>query len=99
MDALLDDASLRVPEAHTERLTLLTAVLSEALRRHGMVATLVGGGALEFYMPEGYVTHDIDLVVERSGEPIIEESLRDTWDRLHGRKPEREDEHAGGEGS
>ncbi|HEX7239310.1 MAG TPA: hypothetical protein VF263_03510 [Longimicrobiaceae bacterium] len=218
LDALLDDASLREPEAHTERLTMLAAILSEALRRRGMVATLVGGGALEFHMPEGYVTHDIDLVVEstrglldrgaldaafrelgfvkqgrhwiredvfvevpgsymddpveqhrvgpfalrvvrpevvligrlvefdqtghtghgaqaalmlrvlgtswdnallagllrrercdnvysallrlaRSGEPIIEESLRDTWDRLHGRMPEREDEHTEGEGS
>lgn len=29
-----------------------------------MVATLVGGGAVEFYAPEGYVTYDIDLVVE-----------------------------------
>lgn len=62
--AILSDASLREPIAHSERLTLLVAIISEALRRRGMVATLVGGGAIEFYAPEGYVTHDIDLVVE-----------------------------------
>lgn len=45
-------------------MTLLVASISEALRRRGMVATLVGGGAVEFYAPEGYVTYDIDLVVE-----------------------------------
>ncbi len=64
IEAILSDESLREPAAHSERMTLLVATISEALRRHGMVATLVGGGAVEFYAPEGYVTYDIDLVVE-----------------------------------
>lgn len=61
---ILSDESLREPAAHSERMTLLVATISEALRRRGMVATLVGGGAVEFYAPEVYVTYDIDLVVE-----------------------------------
>lgn len=64
IEAIISDDLLREPAAHSERMTLLVATISEALRRRGMVATLVGGGAVEFYAPEVYVTYDIDLVVE-----------------------------------
>ena len=37
---------------HAEKITVAAAVLSEVLRRRGMEATLVGGGAIEFYAPE-----------------------------------------------
>lgn len=49
---------------HVERMTIAAAIISEALRRRGMEATLVGGGAIEFYAPAAYTTSDIDLVVE-----------------------------------
>jgi hypothetical protein len=55
---------------HAEKVTVAAAVLSEVLRRRGMVATLVGGGAIELYAPETYATSDIDLVVE--GRPRTE---------------------------
>ena len=55
---------------HAEKITVAAAVLSEVLRRRGMEATLVGGGAIEFYAPETYATSDIDLVVE--GRPRTE---------------------------
>ena len=71
----MSDASLRdaldrllaqdgVP--HVERLALAAAIVSEALRARGLEATLVGGGAIEFYAPGSYATTDIDLVVERA---------------------------------
>ncbi|HYH82256.1 MAG TPA: hypothetical protein VEX86_20775 [Longimicrobium sp.] len=50
---------------HVERLMLTAAILQTALREAGMEATLVGGGAIEVYVPESYTTSDIDLVVER----------------------------------
>ena len=50
---------------HVERITIAAAVISAALERSGMRATLVGGGALEFYVPDGYQTSDLDFVVER----------------------------------
>lgn len=58
---------------HVERLALATAVLQAALREAGMEATLVGGGALEFYIPDAYTTSDIDLVVERRSRDAIHE--------------------------
>ena len=49
---------------HVERLTLAAAVIQDAFRRAGLSATLVGGGAIEFYSPGGYVTGDLDFIVE-----------------------------------
>ena len=60
----LHDA-VRLDAPHVERMTLAAAIVSTALERAGMRATLVGGGAIEFYIPASYATSDIDLVVER----------------------------------
>jgi hypothetical protein len=49
---------------HHERLILTAAVISTALHREGMRATLVGGGAIELHAPGVYRTGDIDFVVE-----------------------------------
>lgn len=59
----LDDAWAS-DRTHVERITLVAAVLTTALQEAGMTATLVGGGAVEFYAPNAYTTTDIDLVVE-----------------------------------
>ncbi|HSU12871.1 hypothetical protein [Longimicrobium sp.] len=58
---------------HVERLTLAAAVLQTALREAGMEATLVGGGAIEFYIPDAYTTSDIDLVVERQTREALDD--------------------------
>jgi hypothetical protein len=58
---------------HVERLTLSAAILQTALREAGMEATLVGGGAIEFYAPTAYSTGDIDFVVERRTREAIDE--------------------------
>ena len=60
---------------HAEKITVAAAVLSEVLRRRGMEATLVGGGAIEFYAPDTYATSDIDLVVEGRSRTDIDEAL------------------------
>jgi hypothetical protein len=60
---LLDDV-LSSTRPHAERLALSAAVISAVLREHGMTATLVGGGAIEFHAAEVYTTSDIDLIVE-----------------------------------
>lgn len=62
-NALRDVVSSR-ENPHVERLALVSAILSEALRRERMEAMLVGGGAIEFYAPDAYTTADIDLVVD-----------------------------------
>lgn len=51
---------------HVERMTLAAAIVSKALEDAGMRPMMVGGSAIEFYMPESYATADIDLVVERA---------------------------------
>lgn len=64
LDAVLTDAAVSEPASHPRLHTLACAIISEALRRHGMEATLVGGGAIEFHAPGVYFTDDLDLVVE-----------------------------------
>lgn len=53
------DPELRDDRQHARRLVLATAVRSEAFRRYHCRATLVGGGAIEFYAPGAYRTDDI----------------------------------------
>jgi hypothetical protein len=60
--ALRDAVRLDAP--HVERMTLAAAIVSTALEQAGMRATLVGGGAIEFYAPGAYTTSDVDFVVE-----------------------------------
>lgn len=60
---------------HVERMTVAAAVISTALERSAMRATLVGGGALEFYVPDGYQTSDLDFVVEQGNRERIHEVL------------------------
>lgn len=73
--AILDKA-LRSNAPHVERLTIAAAVLSELLQQHGMVATLVGGGAIEFYAPGVYTTSDLDFVVEGRTRANLDAVLR-----------------------
>ena len=57
---------------HVERLTVTAAILAAALQNEGMRATLVGGGAVEFYVPGAYTTQDIDFVVEGRSRSAID---------------------------
>lgn len=75
LDELLGSKS----ESHVERLTIAAAIVSEALRSRSLEATLVGGGAVEFYDPGGYTTSDIDLVVEG---PSSKGRIRETVDQV-----------------
>ncbi|MDQ3696887.1 MAG: hypothetical protein M3373_02525 [Gemmatimonadota bacterium] len=60
---------------HVEKLTIAAAIVSEVLRQHGMEATLVGGGAIEFHASEVYTTSDIDLVVEGRSRDDLDAAL------------------------
>lgn len=62
LDGVLDDRG----GAHVERLTYCAAVLCPALESAGMRPALVGGAAIEFYLPDAYATSDLDFVVERA---------------------------------
>lgn len=61
---------------HHERLVLTAAVISTALAREGMRATLVGGGAIELHAPDIYRTGDIDFVVEGRTRGDIDRVMR-----------------------
>lgn len=62
------DEVLATESDHPRRLVKVAAILSEALRREGLEATVVGGSAIEIHAPDAYTTGDIDLVVpERHG--------------------------------
>ncbi len=75
----------RADAPHVERLTAASAVLIHALGQTGMRATLVGGGAIEFYAPGGYATTDIDFVVEGWPREVIGQVLLSLGFRKHGR--------------
>lgn len=61
---------------HHERLILSAAVISTALAKEGMRATLVGGGAIELHAPGVYRTGDIDFVVEGRTRGDIDRVMR-----------------------
>ncbi|MEX2153951.1 MAG: nucleotidyltransferase [Gemmatimonadaceae bacterium] len=71
---LLDDA-LSSSRPHAERLAISAAVVSAVLREHGMEATLVGGGAIEFHAGDVYTTSDIDLIVEGKSRAELDAAL------------------------
>ncbi len=64
LDEVFGDDALRDENRHTERMTLVCAVICDAFKRCEMRATVVGGGAVEFHAPGAYTTLDNDLVVE-----------------------------------
>lgn len=82
LDQILADEALRGPEAHPRLLTLACAVISEGLDRHGMMAVLVGGGAIEFHAPGAYATEDVDLVVQSRTGPPERRRLHDVFTAL-----------------
>ena len=73
----LFDQTLASDQPHVEKLTVTAAVISELLRQRGMQATLVGGGAIEFYASDVYTTSDLDLVVEGRTRDDLDGALTD----------------------
>ncbi|HXC25920.1 MAG TPA: hypothetical protein VNU46_08390 [Gemmatimonadaceae bacterium] len=69
-------------ERHVERLALTTAIVTEALRRVDYRAVLVGGGAIEFYAPDAYLTRDVDLVVEGPPGVSVRGRISEVFDAL-----------------
>jgi hypothetical protein len=67
LDGALIDERLRLPERHPERIAIICAILSEAFRRRGMRVTLVGGGAIEFHLPDAYASDDTDVEWDQTG--------------------------------
>ncbi|HEX2205878.1 MAG TPA: hypothetical protein VHG91_21365 [Longimicrobium sp.] len=64
------------PRDHVERIILTAAVLTTALEQAGMRATLVGGAAVEFYVPGAYTTTDLDFVVEGRTREALDEVFK-----------------------
>lgn len=85
------DQSQRGEASHVERLTVAAAVISEVLRQQGMVATLVGGGAIEFHAPGAYTTSDLDFVVEGRSRADLDAVLVEFGFRRQGRHWVRDD--------
>ena len=59
------DGVLASETEHVRRLAKSAAIISEALRREGLEATVVGGSAIELHAPDAYATTDLDLVVSQ----------------------------------
>jgi len=71
------DEVLASETEHVRRLAKSAAIISEALRREGLEATVVGGSAIELHAPDAYATSDLDLVVtQRFGIDWNEVQLR-----------------------
>jgi hypothetical protein len=91
----------RSDREHVERIVLAAAVITTALDRAGMRATLVGGAAIEFYAPDAYATSDLDFVVEGRTREAINETLTSLGRGRHLRPPPalRRVGHSGGIGN
>lgn len=66
--ALLRSADPPVEGEHPDvavarRMTVVAAILYEALQRRGLDAMLVGGGVIQFHLPGAYTTGDIDMPI------------------------------------
>lgn len=59
-------------------MTVAAAAISDMLRLRGMEATLVGGGAIQFYAPDVYATHDLDLIVEGGSRAELDAALTES---------------------
>ena len=81
----LIDEVMSSDRPHVEKMTLAAASLSEMLRDRGMEATLVGGGAIEFYAPGVYTTSDLDLIVEGRSREELDSALREAGFSRRGR--------------
>jgi hypothetical protein len=82
LDGVERDFGTAEDARHVERLTLTAAIVSEALRTVGCRTLLVGGGAIEFYAPDAYLTRDVDLVVEDPSGAPVRERLATIFDAL-----------------
>lgn len=70
---------------HVARLSIGAAIISTALRERGLEATLVGGGAIEFYDPGAHDAEDAYDMLRRlaaSDSPITEDVLTHELDRI-----------------
>jgi len=85
------DQAWRSDREHVERITLAAAVIATVLERAGMTATLVGGGAIEFYAPGAYTTSDLDFVVEGGSREAIGAVLTSLGMQSRGRHWVRDD--------
>lgn len=66
--ALLREADAPVEGEHpgvakARRMTVIAAIIYEALRRRRLDAMLVGGGVIQFHLPGAYATDDIDMPI------------------------------------
>lgn len=79
------EAWLSQERPHPEWLAGAVAYISEAFRRRGLEAVLVGGAAIELHAPGTHVTGDADLVVEGASRA----DLREVFESLGFRKRDR----------
>jgi len=54
---------------------VLAAFLASLFKKHGIILTVVGGAAVQFYTQADYVTHDLDAILYRDTKAAIEEVM------------------------
>jgi len=85
---LLDEV-LSTEEDRPKLVLKAAAIIEEALRREGLDAVLVGGGAVEIYAPGAYTTTDLDFVVPRRFGVPFEQAVRSAFTSLGFRRGDR----------
>jgi len=56
------------PATHALQVAGVAGILTQAFERAALRVTLVGGGAIEIHAPGTYLSHDVDVVLEGTGD-------------------------------
>lgn len=80
--------AVELPSAIDRRMTTL-AVVTQALLDRGVMAVLVGGGAVEFYTAGGYTTTDLDVITPSVSD--VESTMTELGFTKSGRHWQREE--------
>lgn len=56
------------PATHALQVAGVAGILTRAFERAALRVTLVGGGAIEIHAPGTYLSHDVDVVLEGTGD-------------------------------
>lgn len=71
---------------HAEQIARVAGVLSEAFESVDLEIVVVGGSAIEIHAPGGYVSGDLDLIVERARGARSDPRVKKIFERLGFRK-------------
>lgn len=89
LEQILADGLAEDPVEHAEQIAGVAGVLSEAFADLDMEVVIVGGSAIEIHAPGGYVSADMDIIIERKKRIPFDPRISRMFKRLGFQKKNR----------